>query len=81
MKNKGIINENRPYFYKINQNFSENLKSPYQKYEYIIENNDSINTILKKFNIDKEEVSFVIKELKEKKNYQISILDENFQYY
>ena len=66
-ENKGIINENRPYFYKINQNFSENLKSPYQKYEYIIENNDSINTILKKFNIDKEEVSFVIKELKEKK--------------
>ena len=43
------------------------LKNPYEEYEYTIENNDSIQKILKKFNIKSNEINDVISELKEEK--------------
>ena len=44
-----------------------NLKSPYLEYEYVVQNNDTIESILKKFSIKEDEVTFVVKKIKEMK--------------
>ena len=44
-----------------------NLRDPFQKDEYIIKNNDSIQSILKKYDIKKDEIEKIIKKLKEQK--------------
>ena len=44
-----------------------NLKSPYLEYEYVVQNNDTIESILKKFSIKEDEVTFVVKKVKEMK--------------
>ena len=44
-----------------------NLRDPFQKNEYIIKNNDSIQSILKKYDIKKDEIEKIIKKLKEQK--------------
>ena len=44
-----------------------NLRDPFQKNEYVIKNNDSIQSILKKYNIKKDEIEKIIKKLKEQK--------------
>ena len=41
-----------------------NLKSPYLEYEYVVQNNDTIESILKKFSIKEGEVTFVVKKVK-----------------
>jgi len=66
-KSNQITKKNNQSLFEIKQKFSDNLKTPYKKYDYVIENNDSINSILKKFNIDNKEVKTIIEELKEKK--------------
>ena len=43
------------------------LKSPYFEYDYIVKNNDSLESILKKFSVKKEEISFIVKEIKKRK--------------
>ena len=40
------------------------IKSPYFEYDYIVKNNDTMESILKKFSVKKKEVSFIVKEIK-----------------
>ena len=47
--------------------FFKTLKNPYKEFDYTIQNNDSIEGILTKFNIKKNEIKFIVSELKEKK--------------
>jgi hypothetical protein len=58
---------NSDEFYLLKNFLISNLRSPYKEYKYIIENNDSIEKILNKFNIKNSEVSFITKKLKERK--------------
>ena len=37
------------------------IKSPYLEYDYIVKNNDTIENILKKFSVKKEEIAFVVR--------------------
>ncbi len=43
------------------------IKSPYFEYDYIVKNNDTMESILKKFSVKKNEISFVVKEIKKRK--------------
>ncbi len=43
------------------------IKSPYFEYDYIVKNNDTVETILKKFSVKKKEISFIVKEIKKRK--------------
>ena len=40
------------------------IKSPYLEYDYVVKNNDTIENIFKKFSVKKEEIAFVVKEIK-----------------
>ena len=51
----------------LKEKFLSNLRSPYLDFKYVIENNDSIQGILKKFNIRNDEINVIIDKLKEKK--------------
>ena len=42
------------------------IKSPYLEYDYIVKSNDTIETILKKFSVKKEEVDWIVKKIKKK---------------
>jgi|TARA_B110000285_G_scaffold233591_1_gene307860 murein DD-endopeptidase MepM/ murein hydrolase activator NlpD len=44
-------------FNNIKEYIFENLNSPYKEYNYIVENNDTIEKILKKYNIDTDDVN------------------------
>ena len=46
------------------------IKSPYLEYDYIVKNNDTIESILKKFSINKDEVSFVVKKIKKNGSFK-----------
>ena len=48
------------------------IKSPYLEYDYIVKNNDTIENILKKFSVKKEEIAFVVKEIKKQNLSNIS---------
>ncbi len=41
------------------------IKSPYLEYDYVVKNNDTIDTILKKFSINTEEINFIVKKIKQ----------------
>ena len=47
--------------------FLNSLRSPYKEFKYTIQNNDSIEKILNKYNIDYNETKFITNELKKKK--------------
>ena len=70
LKKKKRASESINAFLKNNQtillkNYILNqIKSPYLEYDYIVKNNDTIESILKKFSINKDEVSFVVKKIK-----------------
>ena len=51
----------------LKEKFLNNLRSPYLDFKYVIKNNDSIQGILKKFNIRDDEINVIIDKLKEKK--------------
>ena len=40
------------------------IRSPYLEYDYVVKNNDSIDSILKKFSIKSEEISLIVKKVK-----------------
>ncbi len=40
------------------------IKSPYLEYDYLIKEGDTIDSILKKFSIKKDQVDFIVKEIK-----------------
>ena len=48
------------------------IKSPYLEYDYVVKNNDTIENILKKFSVKKEEIAFVVKEIKKQNLSNIS---------
>ena len=47
--------------------FFDNFRSPYIEFNYIIENNDSLGKILKKFKISDNEIQKIVENLKKKK--------------
>ena len=48
------------------------IKSPYLEYDYIVKNNDTIESILKKFSVKRDEIAFVVKKIKKQKLSNIS---------
>ena len=48
------------------------IKSPYLEYDYIVKNNDTIESILKKFSVKRDEIAFVVKKIKKEKLSKIS---------
>ena len=48
------------------------IKSPYLEYDYIVKNNDTIESILKKFSVNSDEIAFVVKKIKKQKLSNIS---------
>tara|TARA_B100000945_G_C20393803_1_gene603755 strand:+ start:225 stop:1541 length:1317 start_codon:yes stop_codon:yes gene_type:complete len=55
------------YFSNLKSYFLEKYQSPYQQYNYIIQNNDSIEKILLKYDIKYSEIKSIVQDLKEKK--------------
>ncbi len=53
-------------FSNVKNSFFDNLKSPYIEFNYIIQNNDSLDKILRKFRVDDSEIQKVIDNLKKK---------------
>ena len=43
------------------------IKSPYFEYDYIVKNNDTVESILNKFSVKKKEINFIVKEIKRRK--------------
>ena len=43
------------------------LRSPYLEYDYIVQNNDTIESILKKFSVKQSEINFIVEKIKKKK--------------
>jgi murein DD-endopeptidase MepM/ murein hydrolase activator NlpD len=54
-------------FSNIKEFIFENLKSPYKEYSYTVENNDTLEKVLKKYNIDKTEINNIANEIDKKK--------------
>ena len=48
------------------------IKSPYLEYDYIVKNNDTIESILKKFSVKRDEIAFVVKKFNKQKLSNIS---------
>jgi len=48
------------------------IKSPYLEYDYIVKNNDTIESILKKFSVKRDEIAFVVKRIKKQNLSNIS---------
>ena len=48
------------------------IKSPYLEYDYIVKNNDTIESILKKFSVKRDEIAYVVKKIKKQKLSNIS---------
>ena len=51
----------------IKKNFFSSIQNPYSEYKYVIQNNDTIQGILKKFKINKEEITIITEKLKQQK--------------
>ena len=47
--------------------FLNGLRSPYKEFKYTIQNNDSVEKILNRFNVDYNETKYITNELKKKK--------------
>ena len=54
-------------FNNIKEFIFENLKSPYKKYNYTVENNDTLEKVLKKYNINKNEINNIASGIIKKK--------------
>ena len=54
-------------FTNIREYIYENLNSPYKEYDYIVKNNDTIEKILKKFNVANEDINNIASSIVEKK--------------
>ena len=62
---KNIIDSEK--FLNLKDHFIKKIKSPYSQHHYVIKNNDTIEEILKKFNIINKETKAIVNELKKKK--------------
>ena len=54
-------------FSNIKEYIFENLNSPYKEYNYIVKNNDTIEKILKKYNVDNEDINNIATSVVKKK--------------
>ena len=54
-------------FLNLTNYFSSKINSPYEEIKYVIKNNDSIEKILKNYNIKNEDIKEISIKLKEKK--------------
>ena len=61
------VEGNAKEFSELKEFVLEKLKSPYKEINYTIQNNDSIQKVLKKHNIESAEIKTIINELKQKK--------------
>ena len=43
------------------------LKSPYLEYDYVVKNNDTIESILRKFSVKQNEINFIVEKIKKNK--------------
>ena len=58
---------NSEEFNNIKKYISENLKSPYKEYVYIVENNDTLEKILKKYDVTNKDINKIAFEVVKKK--------------
>ena len=58
-------------FKNIKEYIFENLNSPYREYNYIVENNDTIEKILKKYNVNTSDINKIASAVIKKKNSNI----------
>ena len=58
---------NSSEFTNFNKYFLSTLRSPYKEYNYTIQNNDSVEGILRKYKVTNSEITFIVKELKKRK--------------
>ena len=58
-------------FNNIKEYIFESLNSPYREYDYTVKNNDSLEKILKKYNIKNNEINKIAVEIKKKKLFNI----------
>ena len=65
MKSKNLLFSQK--IIELSQSFISKLKSPYSEIKYIIKNNDSIENILSRFEIENDEIKFIVNELNKKK--------------
>ena len=65
MKSKNLLFSQK--IIELSQSFISKLKSPYSEIKYNIKNNDSIESILSRFEIENEEIKFIVNELNKKK--------------
>ena len=63
-------------FSNLKEYIFENLISPFREYNYIVENNDTIEKILKKYNVASDDINNIITEIKKKKLSNIFIKSE-----
>ena len=70
-KNKDNLNQitNSNEFSNFINYFTSKIKSPYKENFYIIKNNDTIEKILKSFQINESDIKIISKKLKQKKTY------------
>jgi len=59
-------------FNNIKEFIFENIKSPYKEYSYTVESNDTLEKVLKKYNIDSADINNLISEIMKKKLTNIS---------
>jgi len=60
-----FLNSNK--FNNVKDYIVENLNSPYRKYSYSVKNNDTIEKILKKYNVSSDDINNITTEIKKKK--------------
>ena len=73
MNNKHSLSEvtKSGEFYNLKNYFIAKINSPYEEINYIIKNNDTIEKILKKYNIKNEDIKKISTKLKERKLFNI----------
>jgi murein DD-endopeptidase MepM/ murein hydrolase activator NlpD len=59
-------------FNNIKTSVFENIKSPYKEYNYTVKNNDTLERVLKKYDVDKKEINDLLNEVVKKKLSNIS---------
>ena len=56
-------------FSNLSNYFISKINSPYKEVKYLIQNNDSIDKILKKLDVNKNDIKIISNSLKQKKTY------------
>ena len=67
MKSKNLLFSEK--IIELSQSLISKLKSPYSEIKYNVKNNDSIESILSRFEIERDEIKFIVNELNKKKTY------------